>query len=200
VTNTMSHEDIIRLAGMCGIPEFENNESQAENILRFAALIATKERELIAQSMDKQADLASDKFERTWALQMAAAIRASGAGMMRKTTREEKIVRPGVYEVPVQKPVAWMDAEGDVLSANTVDGTGLRNIPLYTAPPAAQPCPTCEALARAVMMDQTAHDTQRPWVGLTDDEIQSCWDGDLSPYQMQCIREMEAKLKEKNAP
>jgi hypothetical protein len=39
---------------------------------------------------------------------------------------------------------------------------------------------------------------QRPWVGLTDEEIQSCWDGDLSPYQMQCIREIEAKLKEKN--
>ena len=27
------------------------------------------------------------------------------------------------------------------------------------------PCPTCEALARTVMMDQTAHDTQRqPWI------------------------------------
>jgi hypothetical protein len=25
----------------------------------------------------------------------------------------------------------------------------------------AQPCPTCEALARAVMMDQTSHDAQR---------------------------------------
>jgi hypothetical protein len=32
---------------------------------------------------------------------------------------------------------------------------------VYTTPPAAQPCPTCEALARTVMMDQTAHDTQR---------------------------------------
>jgi hypothetical protein len=39
---------------------------------------------------------------------------------------------------------------------------------------------------------------QREWVGLTDEEIQSCWDGDLSPYQMKCIREIEAKLKEKN--
>jgi hypothetical protein len=39
---------------------------------------------------------------------------------------------------------------------------------------------------------------QRTWIGLTDEEIQSCWDGDLSPYQMQCIREIEAKLKEKN--
>jgi hypothetical protein len=40
---------------------------------------------------------------------------------------------------------------------------------------------------------------KRPWVGLTDKEIEECWDGDLSPYKMQCIREIEAKLKEKNA-
>ena len=32
------------------------------------------------------------------------------------------------------------------------------NTPLYTAP---QPCPTCEALARTVMLDQTSHDTLR---------------------------------------
>jgi len=39
---------------------------------------------------------------------------------------------------------------------------------------------------------------QRTWVGLTDKEIEECWDGDLTPYQMQCIREIEAKLREKN--
>jgi hypothetical protein len=39
---------------------------------------------------------------------------------------------------------------------------------------------------------------QRTWIGLTDEEIQSCWDGNLSPYQMKCIREIEAKLKQKN--
>ncbi len=32
------------------------------------------------------------------------------------------------------------------------------NTPLYTAP---SPCPTCEALARTVMLDQTSHDTHR---------------------------------------
>jgi hypothetical protein len=37
---------------------------------------------------------------------------------------------------------------------------------VYTTP---QPCPTCEALARTVMMDQTAHDTQRQ--PLTDEQI-----------------------------
>ena len=40
---------------------------------------------------------------------------------------------------------------------------------------------------------------QNAWIRLTDKEIEECWDGDLSPYQMQCIREIEAKLKEKNA-
>ena len=39
---------------------------------------------------------------------------------------------------------------------------------------------------------------EKEWVGLTDEEIEECWDGDLSPYKMQCIREIEAKLKEKN--
>ena len=41
----MTRDDIIRLAEDCGIPEFENNESQADNILHFAAIIAAVERE-----------------------------------------------------------------------------------------------------------------------------------------------------------
>jgi len=41
--------------------------------------------------------------------------------------------------------------------------------------------------------------SKNAWIRLTDKEIEECWDGDLSPYQMQCIREIEAKLKEKNA-
>jgi len=59
----------------------------------------------------------------------------------------------------------------------------------------AQPCPTCEALARAVMLDQTSHDTQRPWVGLTDEEVQYIAD---SEYEEAFVRLVEAKLKEKN--
>ncbi len=50
-----------------------------------------------------------------------------------------------------QEPVAWMDEDGDVLSASVVSGKGLRNIPLYTHPP------------------------QRTWVGLTDEEINKLW-------------------------
>ena len=39
---------------------------------------------------------------------------------------------------------------------------------------------------------------KREWVGLSDEEIKECWDGDLSPYQMQCIREIEDKLRSRN--
>jgi bacterioferritin-associated ferredoxin len=72
----------------------------------------------------------------------------------------------------------------------------------------AQPCPTCEALARTVMLDQTSHDTQRQWVGLTDEEVQEIMEktvatcseldditGDTARLT---LRNLEAKLKEKN--
>ncbi len=52
----MTRDDIILMAEECGIPEFENNESQAENILRFAALVTAAEREqcaAIAKDWDK---------------------------------------------------------------------------------------------------------------------------------------------------
>jgi hypothetical protein len=47
----MTRDDIIRMAEECGIPEFENNESQADNILRFATLVAAAEREKVARWM-----------------------------------------------------------------------------------------------------------------------------------------------------
>ena len=43
----MTRDDIIRMAAECGIPEFENNESQADNIICFAALVAAAERKRI---------------------------------------------------------------------------------------------------------------------------------------------------------
>lgn len=72
------------------------------------------------------------------------------------------------------------------------------NTPLYTAP---QPCPTCEALARTVMLDQTSHDTQRIWVGLTDEEVMNCylfWVVDLQDI-IGFYNGIEIKLREKNA-
>jgi hypothetical protein len=44
------------------------------------------------------------------------------------------------------------------------------NTALYTTPP---PCPTCEALARTVMLDQTSHDAQRKPLTITEE---SAWD------------------------
>ena len=43
----MNRDDIIRMAAACGIPEFENHESQADNIIRFANLVAAAERKRI---------------------------------------------------------------------------------------------------------------------------------------------------------
>ena len=43
----MTRDDVIRMAAACGIPEFENHESQADNIIRFATLVAAAERERI---------------------------------------------------------------------------------------------------------------------------------------------------------
>ena len=68
---------------------------------------------------------------------------------------------------PEQEPVAWISAtELLVMRGNALGGAkdwrvnlGLEpeegDVGLYTTPP---PCPTCEALARTVMMDQTGRD------------------------------------------
>jgi len=77
----------------------------------------------------------------------------------------------------------------------------------------AQPCSTCEALARTVMLDQTSHDTQRQWVGLTVDEIKATWsqlwydlnhgklsapDNEVRNNVVMFGQALEAKLKERN--
>jgi hypothetical protein len=40
--------------------------------------------------------------------------------------------------------------------------------------------------------------SQRQWVGLTDEEMHDCWDSPLTPLGMKHARMIEAKLKEKN--
>ena len=47
-----------------------------KDIERFAELVRADERDACAQSLDKQADLACDAFDRKWAQEMAAAVRA----------------------------------------------------------------------------------------------------------------------------
>lgn len=111
-----------------------------------------------------------------------------------------------------QEPVAWVENLTDAQPHAVTDlkycsvaqherGEHLKYIPLYADP---TPCQTCVSLARAVMMDQTSHDTTPPqrkeWQGLTDEErnelffksIDNEW---TDPFLM---KQVEAKLREKN--
>ena len=54
-----------------------------------------------------------------------------------------------------QEPVAWWNQSKDSVSTDPVHRHNSDCQPLYITPP---PCPTCEALARTVMMDQTGRD------------------------------------------
>ena len=73
----MDREDIIRMAREA---EFTEGDISLfpDTIAHFAALVAAAEREAIAKSLDKQADLACDEIDRQWAQEMAAAVRARG--------------------------------------------------------------------------------------------------------------------------
>ncbi len=83
----MKRENIIRMAREAGLavepPSWGYTEHYRfagfeQPFERFAALVAAAEREAIAQSLDKQADLACDDIDRQWAQEMAAAVRARG--------------------------------------------------------------------------------------------------------------------------
>ena len=63
-----------------------------------------------------------------------------------------------IYEaLAEQEPVAWISTGPARMIHWTADKPAYGDdwVPLYTTPP---PCPTCEALARTVMMDQTGRD------------------------------------------
>jgi hypothetical protein len=99
---------------------------------------------------------------------------------------------------PNQEPVAWWNGKESVVFAHddicTPNWTDYWTKPLYAAP---QPCPTCESLARTVMMDQTGHDP-RQWVGLTDEEIGVPTEPIQPNEAIMFARVIEALLKEKN--
>jgi hypothetical protein len=50
--------------------------AEEQHIQRAIQKAVQAEREAIAQSLDKQADLAADEIDRQWAQEMAAAVRA----------------------------------------------------------------------------------------------------------------------------
>jgi hypothetical protein len=87
-------------------------------------------------------------------------------------------LRQAIAELESQKPVAWMDADGNLFSFvwNVGVQQGSKYLdetltPLYTHPP------------------------QRTWVGLTDEEMQAIWN---RYAHMEMMRAIEAKLKQKN--
>ena len=68
----------------------------------------------------------------------------------------EKAIKEALAQ-PEQKPLAWISTGPARMFHWTADKPAYGDdwVPLYTTPP---PCPTCEALARTVMMDQTGRD------------------------------------------
>jgi hypothetical protein len=119
-------------------------------------------------------------------------------------------LRNAIAEAEKQEPVAWMHRhiDGNVITHKPADLNRHpdRWTPLYKNP---TPCETCQALARTVMMDQTAHDTppaaQRQWTELTDEEIRSVVNATVERVTVEesvlfraVARAIEAKLKERN--
>ena len=74
---------------------------------------------------------------------------------------------------PAQEPVACVGTNGELMWLNKPRVIYSKPIPLYTAPP------------------------QRPWVGLTDEEI-ALIDWESLVTKKDCVQAVEAKLKEKN--
>ena len=79
-----------------------------------------------------------------------------------------QIARDAVKEAlaqPEQEPVAWLHTKIEGVAVPhrpaDLDKHPDRWTPLYKEP---KPCPTCEALARTVMLDQTSHDTTPPQI------------------------------------
>ena len=81
----MTQDEIIEMAEQAGLPEFENNESQASNLVAFAKLVAekaaAKEREACAKVCEDGVQNATDWDSSYWdqaCENRAAAIRARG--------------------------------------------------------------------------------------------------------------------------
>lgn len=120
------------------------------------------------------------------------------------TQREET---PCVYKATTKKGETAHFGKYSAAKAwagwGTVEQVPLKTLALIQK--SIQPCSTCEALSRAVMLDQTSHDTsppQRTWVGLTPEDYDAMRPrvpyivNDFTFADVAAI--VEAKLKEKN--
>ena len=147
----MKRDDIIAMAREAGGRMYSSDEVDffLNDLEKFAALVAQQEREDCAcPSPNVQKSTLRD-----------AATKALEALMTNQCKWEEKekavhLLRAALAE-PAQEPVAWSHNLIDNIITHRpadIDRHPDRWTALYSEP---RPCPTCEALARTVMMDQT---------------------------------------------
>ena len=97
-------------------------------------------------------------------------------------------IKEALAQPKEQEPVAWISQSAGFIAHNKPDQS-LNPLPLYLAPP---PCPTCEALAQTVMLDQTSHDTTPPQrKPMTYDEIEDLY----FKFSMGELKDFPAPLK-----
>ena len=133
----MTQDEIIEMAQECGLVGMRPHLDgiYIESLLAFAKLVAEAERERIKQANAPEIEKINAYIDHA----------------MREVQRLGQEIE--------QEPVAWMHTklDGVVVPHQPAD---LSRHPdrweaLYKTPP---PCPTCEALARTVMLDQTGRD------------------------------------------
>jgi len=126
---------------------------------------------------------------------------------MRKTTREEKISRPAVYEVPANNRMIASHQdhvrrlmEELAIARKCIREMGDRLSKLEKTKPVAW---NLKDVTDAYKLG--AKSQQRTWVGLTDAEVfelfccEGTADSDINPFKLLAdARRIEAKLKEKN--
>ena len=114
-------------------------------------------------------------------IEMESRIKQEYIRTMRKTTREEKISRPAVYEVPANNRMiaSHQDHVRRLMEELAIARVCIRELG--------------DRLARL----------EKPWVGLTDEEIADCAEkmeasDPTDSFWREFFRGIEAKLKEKN--
>jgi hypothetical protein len=132
-----------------------------------AALVAAAERERcakfereLAEAQEELADAQEELNDRrkfSYAVELALeGFKGDYIEIIKELVAAKKSVEPAIKEsLTVAEPVAWRYQNGITETEYLVwqKGTGGRNwTPLYAEP---LPCPTCQSLARTVMMDQT---------------------------------------------
>ena len=141
-----------------------------------------------------------DHYDAITALQEALAEQPAQQGCMRCNTPKKCALygcSPLTWpsEKPAQQePVAWMV---DVDLANYQGQSEYRTILAWNAKPVWSGTHEINEVLKAVPL-YTSPPAQRPWVGLTHEDIVIILNNDYGGSRADCIRAAESKLKEKN--